>query len=99
MISRPDKPQGILSLGWYGEKKRENRTEWDFKLRREVNRFTDLNYAIRRRIIKEALQMEDQNGWKRLNLHVLARLARARLADLPWLGLQDACESAFDGMH
>lgn len=43
--------------------------------------------------------MEDQNGWKRLDLHVLARLARARLANLPGLGLQDVCESVFDGMH
>ena len=96
MISGPIKSQGILSLGWYGEKKRENRTEWNFKLWREVNRFTDLNYPTRRGIMKEALQMEDQNGWKRLNLHVLARLARGRLADL---GLQDVCESVFDGMH
>jgi hypothetical protein len=64
-----------------------------------VNSFTDLNYAIRRRIIKEALQMEDQNGWKRLNLHVLARLARGRLADLLGLGLHGVCESVFDGMH
>jgi hypothetical protein len=43
--------------------------------------------------------MEDQNGWKHLNLHVLARLARGRLAGLPGLGLQDVCESVFDGMH
>ena len=99
MISGPIEPREVLSLGWHEERKRVNRTGWDFKLRCEVNRFIDLNYAIRCPIIQEALQTEDQNGWKCLDLHVLARLARARLANLLRLGLQDMCQSVFDGMH
>jgi hypothetical protein len=56
------------------EKRRKNRTEWDFELRRELNRLADLNYAIRGHVILEALKVEDENGWKHLNVHLLARL-------------------------
>jgi hypothetical protein len=47
----------------------------DFDLRRELNRLADLNHAIRCRIIREPLKVEDENGSKRLDLHLLARLA------------------------
>jgi hypothetical protein len=43
MISRPTKPQGIFSFDQHGENKAENRTEWDFELRRELNGLVDLN--------------------------------------------------------
>lgn len=52
------------------------------ELRRELNRFVHLNYAIRGCIIQGTLKMEDENGWKRLMKHLLARLAQAGSADL-----------------
>ena len=42
----------------------------------------DLNYAIRGHIIQEALKVEDENGWKHLDFHLLARLAEARRIEL-----------------
>jgi hypothetical protein len=81
MISGPRKPRGILSFGQHERNKGENRTDWDFQLRRKLNRLAHLNYAIRGRIVLEALKMEDENGRKRLNLHLLDRLSRAGLVD------------------
>jgi hypothetical protein len=43
--------------------------------------------------------MEDKNGWKRLDLHLLARLARAGLADLRGLRLRDMCECVLNGVY
>jgi hypothetical protein len=97
MISRPES-QGVLAYLARGERK-DNRTKWDFKLRRELNRFADLNYAIRGRVIHEPLKMEDKNGWKRLEKYLLACIARARLADLHRLGLRDVCECVLNGVH
>jgi hypothetical protein len=50
---------------------KENRTEWYFELRREINGLADLNQAIRGRIIQEAFKMEDKNGRKRLDSRLL----------------------------
>ena len=81
MISGPREPRGILSLGQHVRNKGGNRTDWDFELRRKLNRLARLNYAICGRIAQEALKMEDENGRKCLDLHLLARLARAGLVD------------------
>ena len=43
--------------------------------------------------------MEDQNGWKRLEKHLLTPLARAGWADLHGLGLRDECECVLDGVY
>jgi hypothetical protein len=99
MISRPTEPRTILSLGERGRNERESRTWWDFELRHELNRLADLIYAIRGRIVQEALKMEDENGWQRLEKHLLARLARARLADLHGLGLRDMCECVLNVVY
>jgi hypothetical protein len=81
MISGPTEPRGIISLRYHGGNKGENRTVRDFKLWRELNRLPDLIFAIRGRIVQEALKMEDENGWKRLEKHLLVRLARAGISD------------------
>ena len=64
-----------------GKTKGENHTEWDFELWPELNGLADLIYALRCHVVQEALKMEDKNGWKHLDLHLLARLIRAGLAD------------------
>ena len=69
-----DQPQGILSLGRDEGNKEENRTQWDFELRCELDRISDFNYAIRGSITQKALKMEDENGGKCLYLQSLARL-------------------------
>ena len=88
----------FLALSSTG-KTREDHTEWDFELRRELNRLVDLYLAIRRRIVQEPLKMEDKNGWKRLDLYLLDHLAWALPADLYGLGLQDVRECVFNGVH
>ena len=44
---------------------------------------------VRGHIVQEALEMEDENGRKRLEKHLLSRLARAGLADLHRLWMRD----------
>ena len=77
MISGWTRPRKIFSLGRNKENiiKKLYSTWWDFKLGGELNWFTDLNYVICGRIVQEALKMEDENKWKRLDLHLLACLA------------------------
>jgi hypothetical protein len=58
------------------EKKKKTRTEWDFELWRELDRFSDLDYATRGRVIEEALEMKNEHGRERLDQHLLARFAR-----------------------
>jgi hypothetical protein len=45
--------------------------------------------------------MEDENGWKRLDLHLLARPVRAGLANLHGLELGDMCrgERVLNGVY
>lgn len=43
--------------------------------------------------------MEDEYSWKDLNMHLLARLARAGPTDLYWLGLQNVCECILNGVY
>lgn len=82
----------LLALTNTRGKNEKNRTKRDLELKRELNWLTDLNYAIHGSIVQKALEMEDENGWKRLEKNLLARLARVGLADLNELGLRDACE-------
>ena len=77
----------------------KNRTEWDFELRCELNWLVDLFYLVRGRIVQEALKMEHENWWKRLQKHLLARLGRAELADLHRLGLRDLCERVLNSVY
>jgi hypothetical protein len=82
-----------------GERHEKNRTWWDFELRRELNRLVDLFYAIRCRIVQEALKMKDENGWQRLEKDLLACLARAGLANLHGVGLRDVCECGMNSAY
>ena len=75
MISGTTEPRRILRLLYDEENKGENRTLWDFELRRELDSLVDLNYAIRSRIVQESLKVEDENRWKHLDLHLLAHFA------------------------
>jgi hypothetical protein len=50
--------------------------KWDFELWRELDGFSDLDYATRGRVIEEALEMKNEHGWERLDQHLLARFAR-----------------------
>ena len=72
---------------------------WDVELRCEQNRLADLNYATRRCLVREALKMEDKNGWKRLEKHLLARLARPGLVDPHGPGLRDVYECILNGVY
>jgi hypothetical protein len=82
-----------------GERNNKNRTEWDFKLRRELNWLANLNYAVRGRIVQETLKMENENRWKHLEKHLLARLARVGLANLHGLGLREVRECVLNGVY
>ena len=82
-----------------GQTKRENYTEWDFEFRRESNRLADLDYAIRSHVIQEPLEVEDENRWKLIDEHLLARLASARWTELNRLRVRDPYECVFYGLH
>jgi hypothetical protein len=78
-----------FDCGGRNGRREKNCTWWDFELRGKLDRFADLDYATRVRIVQEALQMEDEHRWKRLDEHrdLLARFTRVRWADLYRLGL------------
>jgi hypothetical protein len=57
----------------------------------------DLNYAIRGHIIREALKVEDENGWEHLDF--LTRLAEARRTELHRLQVRDPCQRVFYSVH
>jgi hypothetical protein len=50
------------------------RTERDFELGGEADRLADLNYTACGRIVLETLEMENENGWKRLDENLLLAL-------------------------
>ena len=85
----------MLSL----ERKGGNHTEWNFELRPKLNRLVDLHYVIRGGIVQKPFKMKDENRWKRLDLHLLACLARVGLIDPHGLGLRDECECLLNGVH
>ena len=64
-----------------------------------MNRLVDLIYVIGCRVVQEALKMEDENGWKRLEKHLLTRIARAGLVDVDSSGLRDACECVLNCVY
>jgi hypothetical protein len=43
--------------------------------------------------------MEDENGWKGLDLYLLAYITWAQLADLYGLGLRDVRKCVFNGVY
>jgi hypothetical protein len=43
--------------------------------------------------------MEDENGWKQLNEHLLARITQAGLADLYGVGLRELCKRILNGVY
>ena len=74
MISGTTEQRGVLSFGLHRGNEKENRTEWDFELRCELNRLVDLNNAIHCRVVHQPLKAEDEDRWKGLNVHLLAPL-------------------------
>ena len=99
MISGESESRGVLSLGWNRGNKGENHTEWDLELRRKLNWLADLNYAILSHVIQEALKVEDENGWKRLDEYLLARLVEAKRTEPHGLQVRDAGESVLYSVH
>ena len=79
--------------------KRKNSTKWYLELRREPDRLADLNYAIRDYVVQEALEVEDENGWKHLNVRLPARLTWDELASAHWLELRDVCECVLNDVY
>ena len=80
MVSVPSHEE--LLTGSHARNKGENHTKWNFEFRCELNRLADLDYAIRSHVIQEPLKMEDENGRKCLDEHLLAPLDDARRAEL-----------------
>jgi hypothetical protein len=99
MITEPAETRRFLASAGKGESNEKNRTWWDFELRRELNRLLDLFYVIRCHIVQEALKMKDENGWQRLEKHLLARLAQAGSANLHWVGLRDVCKCGMNSAY
>ena len=80
MTSETIKSRDIFSLGCrWGEY--EKRTEWEVELGENLDRLVDLDYTACGRIVPETLEMENENGWKRLDEHLLARI---RVAQAGW---------------
>ena len=79
----------------------ETRTEWDVELGGNLDRVADLDYTACSRIVPETLEMENENGWKRLDEHLLARIrvTRAGWAVLRGLWLADAHEGVLNGEY
>ena len=57
----------------------KNRTEWDFEVWFKLN---DLRYTARSCIVSETLEIENKNGWKRQDEHLLPRISQAGWAVL-----------------
>ena len=47
--------------------------------------------------MQEPVEVDNEDGWKRLDLHLLAHLAYAQLASMHELGLRDVHECVFNG--
>ena len=76
--------------------KGENRTEWDFEFWCNLYGLSDLHYTARRRIISDAVEMEDKYWRKRLNETCIAQTGRANLHG--WQ-MRDVCEGALNGAY
>ena len=79
----------------------EKRTEWDVELRGKLDMLADLNYTACSLVVPETLEMENENGWKRLDEHLLVRIrvTQAGSAVLRRLGLGDAQEGVLNGEY
>ena len=77
----------------------KGRTEWDFKLGGKLNILADLNYTAFGRIVPETLEMENENGWKRLDESFLARIAQAGWTVLHGQRPGNAHEGVLNGEH
>src|SRR6266852_3084100 len=84
-MSEMSKSQSILSLGC--REKGKNRTEWDFEVWSKPDRLSDLRYTARRRIVSDAVEMEDEYWRKRLDENSLTCVAQAGWAALYGLRL------------
>ena len=73
-------------------------TGWDVELRVKQDMLANLNYAACGCIVPEALKMKNENGWKRLNEHLLTRIRvrRAGWAVVHGLRLGDTHESVLN---
>ena len=85
------------------EEKEKERTWRDFKLGRQLNRFIILDNAPSGRVVGEALEMEDEYRWKRVNEHCdwLARFtgSRAGRTDMRKSWLSGVRECVLNGMY
>ena len=99
-MSETTKSRDIFNLGCRrGEN--EKCTEWDVELEGKSDRLADLDYTACGRIVPESLEMENENGWKHLDEHLLARIrvAQARWDVLHGLRLGDAHEGVLDSKY
>ena len=76
----------------------KRRTGWDVELGVKLDMLADLNYAACGCIVPKTLEMENENGWKRLNKHLLARIRVTRAGWAVQHGLRpgDAHESVLN---
>jgi len=79
-MSEMIRPQSILSLG--RREKGEGRTGWDFEYWCQLDGLSYLRYTARRRIVSNAVEMEDENRRKRLNENLLTCVVQTGLANL-----------------
>ena len=70
----------------------------DVELRVKLDMLADLHYATCGCIVPESLEMENENGWKRLSERLLTRIrvTRAGWAVLHGMRLGDALESVLN---
>ena len=80
-MSEMTKSRSILSLSCR-RGTNERRTEWDFELGGKLDGLADLYHTACGCIVSETLQMENENGWKRLDEPLLAGIAEAGWAVL-----------------
>ena len=80
-------------------KRVKKRTEWDFEVWFKPDRLSDLRYTPRSRIVYETLEMENENGWKRLDEYLLARIPHVGWDVLHGLRLGDAHEGVFNSEY
>ena len=100
MTSKRTESRDIFSLGCRrGEN--EKHTEWDVELGGKLDTLADLDYPACGRMVPKTLEMENENGWKRLDEDLLARIrvARAGLAVLHGLRLGDTHEGVLDSKY
>ena len=64
-----------------------------------MDRLADLSRTACGRIVLETLEMENENEWKSLDEHLLARIAQAGWAFLHGLRPEDANEGVLNGEH